>query len=499
MRKHTIFGTGTVIAGLVTALLASPANADPSPGSPGLGDPIYPNAGNGGYDVQHYDIRLSYEPSTDELFGRTTIQATTTQDLSQFNLDFALKVTSVSVDGNQAAFRVDREDKTELIVTPHRPLQKGRSISVVVEYADIPSQVLVDGIQVWHRTETGGLSVGQPRAAETWYVSNDHPSDKATYKVSVVVPDGTTALSNGILTGREQEFPGWTRWTWEANEPMASYLPFIALGDFEFNQGRTMGGLPYYTAYDKSLREVLPVAKKNIELTPEITGFLATKFGPYPFGSIGGVATTGFGFAIENQTRSVYGTQFWTEPNPDMVVAHEQAHQWFGDSVSVATWPHMWLNEGFATYAEWLWSEETGQGTADELADAFYAKYPADDQFWNLVLHPGTELFDKAVYERGAMTLHALRTEVGDEVFFQILKGHHAEQRGGNATTEEFIQHAEEVSGRQLDALFTTWLSTPAKPPVGPNGTAVTTAVRPPAFAVMVELHEHLVAHGHGR
>ncbi|UJW31978.1 M1 family metallopeptidase [Saccharothrix sp. AJ9571] len=493
MRKRTRAGAVIVALGMLGAV---PAAADPAPGAPGLGDPIYPRAGNGGYDVQHYDIALRYQPATDELTGQTTLHAVATQDLSQFNLDFALKVTSVWVGGEPASFRVDTADKTELIVTPGAPVAKGRPLTVTVDYADIPSQVQVDGVQVWHRTETGGVSIGQPRSSETWFPANDHPSDKATYRVSATVPAGTTALSNGVLTGRSQPVPGWSRWDWRADEPMVSYLPFIALGKYEFTEG-VAGNLPYYTAYDESLREVLPTAKAAIERTPEITGFLASKFGPYPFGSLGGVATTGWNSAIENQTRPVYGTLFEVGKDATWLVAHELAHQWYGDSVALADWSNMWLNEGFATYGEWLWSEHRGSGTAAELADAFYAKYPAEDAFWQLKLWPGTRLFASAVYERGAMTLQALRTEVGDDTFFRILEGYHSKYRGGHATTPDFIQFAEDLAGRPLDALFRTWLADPVKPATGPNGTAVTTARHLPVMDEMAHAHDHLAAHPH--
>lgn len=490
-------GAGVAIAGLASALMTGPVSAEPAPGAPGLGDPIYPRAGNGGYQVEHYDVRLTYQPTTYELSGRTTINAIATQDLSQFNLDFALKVTAVKVGGAPATFTTDAADKTELVVTPAKPVLKNQRLTVTVEYADIPSQVKVDNIQVWHRTATGGISVGQPRSAETWFPSNDHPSDKASYAVSVAVPDGNTALSNGILASKAADKPGWTRWNWRAAQPMASYLPFIALGKFEYNARTSPSGLPYYTAYDVSLGDQLPIAKANIERTAEITDFLAGKFGRYPFDSLGGVATSGFGFAIENQTRSVYGNSFWSGPNPIWVVAHEQGHQWFGDSVSLANWSEMWLNEGFATYAEWLWSEHSGQGTADELADAFYAKYPADDAFWKQVISPTTLLFHDAVYQRGAMALHALRTEVGDNAFFRILREYHALKRGGNAKTADFVKTAERVSGKQLDAVFKTWLSDPVKPPTGPNGQAARTTKAPASFADMVRVHKELHDHQH--
>ncbi len=495
LRKRA--GIGAVAAGLVTVLVATAASAAPSPGAPGLGDPYYPGAGNGGYDVGHYDIRLTYQPATDELSGRTTILAKATQDLSRFNLDFGLKVSSVLVNNAPATFVKDAADPSELVVTPSQPVAKGAQLLVVVAYADIPSTVVVDKITAWTRTSTGGISVSQPRTAEWWYPSNDHPSDKATHDVSVEVPDGTSALSNGVLTAKTQQRPGWTRWDWRSAQPMASYLAFIAMGKFEVHQSTSPQGLPYVTAYDEALGDLLPIAKENIERTPEVTDFLATKFGPYPFKAMGGVATSGFGFAIENQTRSVYGKSFWTNPDPSWVVAHEVAHQWFGDSVSVADWRQMWLNEGFATYAEWLWSEHRGVGTADQLAESFYAKYPAGDPFWQVVVSDPKGIFATAVYERGAMALHALRKAVGDGTFFEILESYHQLKQGGNATIAEFVTHAENVAGKQLDDVFNTWLHTAGKPPTSPNGTVVTAAA-PESFEALVQLHEQLAAHGHG-
>ena len=498
MGTPTRVGAGILAASLASTLFVAPASAAPAPGSPGLGDPIYKGAGNGGYAVDHYDIRLTYQPSTDELTGTTTIRAVATQDLSQFNLDFALKVVAVRVAGAAATFRYDVADATELIVTPSAALAKDQPFEVVVDYADIPSQVKVDNIQVWTRTPTGGVSIGQPRSAETWYPSNDHPSDKATYTVSAAVPDGYVALSNGTLT-KTAERPGWTRWQWRTQRPMTTYLPFIALGKFQFTATTSPRGLPYYTAYDESLGAMLPIAKRSIDRTAEVVDFFAStsRFGPYPFESIGGVAVPTVQFAIENQSRPVYGTYFWDKPeDPIWVVAHEQAHQWFGDSVSIGNWAHMWLNEGFATYAEWLWAEHSGRATADEIADGFYNKYPADDPFWDLRLAPSTRLFDSPIYERGAMALHALRTEVGDATFFRILQGFHLQHHDGNVVTDDFIARAERVSGRQLDALFNTWLVDPVKPATGPNGTVVgRDASVPPVVDEMAEIHKHVHQH----
>jgi aminopeptidase N len=147
-------------------------------------------------------------------------------------------------------------------------------------------------------------------------------------------------------------------------------------------------------------------------------------------------------------------------------VVHENAHQWFGDSVALAEWKHMWLNEGFATYAEWLWGEREGLGTTQEVFDFFYNDIPVGDPFWDVVIgDPGIPfLFNDAVYVRGAMTLQALRNEVGDQDFFRILRTWAAKRAGGNGTTGQFIALAERISGEQLDNLFDVWLFTAGKP-----------------------------------
>ncbi len=200
----------------------------------------------------------------------------------------------------------------------------------------------------------------------------------------------------------------------------------------------------------------------------EIVAFLGENFGPYPFRAGGGIVDhVDLAFALENQTRPIYSQGFFTDPlSGDNVIVHELAHQWFGDSLALERWQHIWLNEGFATYAEWLWSEREGLGTAQEVFDFFYGAIPADDPFWSLTIgDPGPEaLFDFPVYARGAMTLHQLRLAVGDDDFFQILEDWASSNRYGNVTTDGFIQLAEQISGQQLDALFDEWLFTAEKP-----------------------------------
>ncbi len=220
-----------------------------------------------------------------------------------------------------------------------------------------------------------------------------------------------------------------------------------------------------------------PVARNSFAREPEILGFLASKFGPYPFKDAGGIVDhlPDVGFALENQTRPVYAQEFfYDQVGGDSVVVHELSHQWYGDSVSVHYWADIWLNEGFATYAEWMWSEREGLGTAQEIFDGTYAAIPADDPFWTLTIgDPGPDdLFDGQVYTRGGMTLHALRMTVGDDAFFTILRKWASMKRGGNGSIAEFIKLSEHVSGQDLGALFDAWLYTPTKP-AAPAGMAL--------------------------
>ncbi len=451
-------------------LLTVPASAaTPTPGSAGIGDPYLPDSGNGGYDVSHYDLRLQYRPRTDRLDGTATLLATATQDLSRFDLDFVLDVQEVLVDGKRAAFA--KAGAHELQVTPRTPLSKGRPFTVVVRYGDVPSEKKVDGHSAWSRTPDGAVVAGEPAAAAWWFPSNDHPRDKATYDISVAVPEGLQTVSNGILSSRSTQ-RGWTRYTWRSTKPQATYLATLAVGKFEIAQGTTSNGLPVINAYSKDLGDGLAPAKASIERTGEVIDWASTLFGPYPFEAAGGYVPNlpGRG-ALETQTRPVYASGTFQNGAFMEVVVHELAHQWFGDSVSVRNWRDTWLSEGFATYAEWLWSEKEGEGTARELADYAYASQPADDPFWKVrPADPGKDNpLHNAVYLRGAMALQALREKIGDSTFFTVLKEWQKQRRHGNATVEDFTRLAQDVSGKSLRRLFDTWLYTPGKPAQGPG------------------------------
>jgi aminopeptidase N len=446
-----------------------------APGAPGIGDAYYPTYGNGGYDTRHYDLDIDYDPATDQLEGRATIAAKATESLCSFNLDLVgLTVRRVEVDGHLAQWS---RDSHELTVTPRDRLRDGRRFEVEVTYDGVPTEFILPGTDIrtgFMATPEGVTVAGQPEVAAAWYPVNDHPLDKAAYTFRVTVPNGYEVAANGFLRDRDRR-GNRTRWVWDAREPMASYLATIDIADWDVTRGRTDDGLPQYDAVDTGITGGLRAEiDDSFSRQGEIIRLLSDAFGPYPFSTVGGIVPNqdDLLFALETQTRPVYSKLFWldADDNPvdaDWVVVHELAHQWFGDDVALARWQDIWLNEGFATYAEWLWEEYEGRATPQEIFESTYAAIPADNQFWSVVIgDPGVDLlFDNAVYVRGAMTLQALRNEVGDEAFWVIVQRWARSRSGGNGTTPQFIALAERVSGQQLDDLFDTWLFTGSKPP----------------------------------
>ncbi|MGW6008463.1 M1 family metallopeptidase [Streptomyces sp. NPDC055210] len=440
-------------------IAAAPA---PHPGADGVGDPYFPQLGNGGFDVRHYGLDVAYNPDTDRLDGRTTITARATQNLSSFDLDLQkLEVTKIEVNGRRAQFTREGD---EIRISPRDSLRKDRTFTVTVTYGGVPEPLsgpIVFGSDYgWMKTTDGVFVACEPNAASTWFPSSDHPDDKATFDIRIKAPKGLTGVSNGRLVGTYDKGDQ-TVAHWRETEPMATYLATATIGKFNVKQGTTPAGTPIYVAIDPVLEN-----SNNVDvygLTAEATDYWSKIFGPYPFEETGAIVDDmpQAGFSLETQTKPVYSAV-----RSEGTIVHELAHQWFGDSVSVEKWQHIWLNEGFATYSQWLWSEHRGTQSAHDAFLAGYNARPAEAAFWQTVVgDPQRDtMFASAVYQRGAMTLQVLRERIGDTAFFKLLPTWTKQHRYGNVNTDDFIRLAEKISGQQLDDLFQTWLFTKGKP-----------------------------------
>ena len=442
---------------------ATPATEAPEaqPGSPGVGDSLYSHLGNGGYDVQHYtlDIKVN-DVETSDLEGKTIIEAQATQALSSFNLDFiGFEITTLTVNGQPAEFE---RSKQELTITPSTPLAETEAFTVEVQYQGIPGEMDSMAIPIqtgWITFEGGSFVLSEPDGAASFYPVNDHPLDKATYTFRVTVPEPFEAAANGVLT-ETIENEELTTFVFEARDPMASYLATINIDEFDLETSQSENGVPirnyYPTGSPEAMRE--PFARQD-----EMIEYFSDLFGAYPFEVYGAlVIDMEFGAALETQTLSIFSKAMIDRglEGSEQVVAHELAHQWFGDSVSLADWRDIWLNESFATYAQALWTEHLkGRAALDEWVKDVYAFVLKERESMSPPGEPPADrLFNAGVYYWGALGLHALRLEVGDETFFEILKTYHERFADRNARTADFIDVAEEVSGKELSAFFDSWL-----------------------------------------
>jgi aminopeptidase N len=566
------------------------AGATCAAGSSSIGDAYFPLMGNGGYDALHYALDLDLDVADGRIrAGMATIDALALIELCAFNLDFrGLDIAAITVDGLPATFS---RRGAELTVTPAQPLAPGQRFTVDITYSGKPlgmdaptvgSLVLevlgaLSGVgqkpdpteaeqygSGWWDGRDAIFIAGEPRGSETWFPANAHPADKATYTLRLTVDEPFTVVANGLLVETSQQ-DGKVTTVWDSADPMATYLVTFHAGRLDMIERDGPHGIPLRLVFAEGVGQG---QRAMFDRLPEMITYFETVFGPYPFAAAGGtVVDAPILFALETQTIPTYGslpfmgsTALTVEErkSQDALVAHEMAHQWFGNTVSVLRWQDIWLNEGFASYAQALWIEHTegvaarnrhiaqsyalhaalnpvqspqavaSSSAADVLAtyqrvstrflrsavsERFVQRYldglgvtsleglaqiPAAEGLAQLAalgvdpeLFPGVavptgdpgapNLFSPlSVYDRGMLTLHALRLRVGDDAFFAILRTWPEQYRNGNATTDDFIALSEEISGQDLESFFQGWLYEIALPSLHP-GEAVATPVATPA------------------
>jgi aminopeptidase N len=436
-----------VLAGAAQALAAEPA-----------GEPFF-RAGNVGYDALHYEVRLTYKPKGGRIEATAKVEAVATEALKSLSFDFfGPRVSEVKVGFEPAGFS---RRPGKLVVSPAAPIAKGERFTALVRYGGLPPKITdPDGSEEgWFRTDDGVIAVGEPQGTAAWIPCDNVPGDKASFEFQITVPDNLKAVANGRRT-RSVNRGGGVQMNWVERAPMSTYLAVLNIGRGRIVKSRS-GNLPTWTLVDPRLQRG---SRGPLAALPEVIGFEARAFGAYPFDSAGSLVdyAPSLGYALESQSRPIYAYV------PDLTtVVHETAHQWFGDSVGLQRWPQIWLDEGFATWAQWYYAERHGGRSAHATFKRLSGVPASDERFWNpppARLGSAKQLFDPTTYVRGAMALQALRQKIGTRLFLRLLHRWTSEHRHGNATIGQLEALAEEVGGRQLDNLFQRWLYQRGKP-----------------------------------
>ncbi|WP_425147264.1 M1 family metallopeptidase [Deinococcus sp.] len=451
---------GTALGQAVPAL--PPGQALPSGFAPprGAGDSIYPGLGDPGLDVTHYDLSLKTDPGSDQIEGRAVLSVTARSDLSQIGLDFAGPVASEVLLDEQPARFVQAGEK--LLILPPQPLRAGTRFTLSVAYRGKPAAPLDPDLGIrlgWIATPGGSYTLSEPNAAHGYFPCDDLPADGASFTLHLDVPDGYTAVASGVQTGQRRE-GGRSVTDFELPQETATYALGIQIGKLELAPRPSAGAVLLRDAFPAALPAAVraPFAR-----TPEMLELLQSWFGPYPFAVYGVAVAPDPGFPpLETATLSTFPSR----AEGETVALHELSHQWFGDSLRLGDWSDIWLNEGFATYAEALWAEHLGQDSAALIRrwDAALSHSPVRP----LVAASASQLFDQTSYLRGALALHALRRSAGDEGFRAVLHAYVSRYAGHSARTQDFLEVVREVAGQRALEAIQPWVFSATLPPLPP-------------------------------
>ena len=427
-------------------------------------DPYLPTAGNFGYRVSRYELELEYKVAINRLAGTATVTTVTLAELQTFSLDLssALSVAKVTVNGKRPKhFRTDRD---KLHITLADRLPAGAAMTVAVRYSGTPRPKRTPWGEVGFEELTeGALVAGQPNGASSWFPCDDHPSAKASFRVQIATESAYLTLANGKLLSRRAR-AGMTTWTYEQSEPTSTYLITLQVGPYT-RRRMAKNGVEIFSVLPDRLRREFD---HDFGRQPQMMKLFVKLFGPYPLADGYTVVVTDDDLEIplEAQGISIFGANHCDgRRGSERLVAHELAHQWFGNSVTAQRWRHIWLHEGFACYAEWLWSDHCGERSADDWARHYHRRLVDSPQ--DLVLaDPGPQdMFDDRVYKRGALALHTLRRRIGDDAFFALLREWTSRYRHASVVTDDFIALAAQYTEDSLRPLWAAWLYSAGAPP----------------------------------
>ena len=407
--------------------------------------------------MSRYDLDLDYRVASNRLSGTATITAVTLASLRTFTLDLAetMTVSKVTVNGRRPAHFATSGGK--LRIRLESALPTGSAMSVVVRYGGSPRPVqTIWGTVGFEELTNGVLVAGQPNGSPSWFPCDDHPSAKASYRIAISTDSPYRVVSNGELVARRVR-AAQTEWTFEQPEPTSTYLTTLQIGMYEAHR-LPKASVPMQVVLPDRLRSNFD---HDFARQPQMMKLFTKLFGPYPLASGYTVVVTedDLEIPLEAQGISIFGANHCDgSRRHERLIAHELAHQWFGNSVTARRWRDIWLHEGFACYAEWLWSENSGGPSATELAANYHRRLAQAPQDL-LLADPGPrDMFDDRVYKRGALTLHHLRAILGDRKFFALLRDWTTRYRHSTAVTDDFTGLAANYAEVSLRPLWDAWL-----------------------------------------
>ena len=420
-------------------------------------------------DVQHYTLSFYLNDESDVIQAIADIEINFLKPTEQFTLDLSsvdsegkgMSVSSVSVDGNDLRF----EHKND-ILTLHSSAEANSSSIYTIEYSGVPKTGLIISTNKFgDRTFFGD---NWPNRAHNWIPSVDHPSDKAFFTFIVDAPDHYQVVANGVLKEEININDDITRYKWETTVPLPTKVAVIGVARFAVQNVKKIHDIEVSTwVYPQNADEGF----YDYEPAASILDFFIDFVGPYPYQKLANVQSkTQFG-GMENASNIFYFENSVNgEQSVNTLLAHEIAHQWFGNSASEIDWAHLWLSEGFATYmtnlyVELVVSEDEFRDLLNQQREAvigFYKRSPLP--VVNTKENNYMRLLNANSYQKGGWFLHMLRNKIGDDDFHETIKTYYDTYKLSNASTENFQDVAEKVSGQDLDSFFEQWLYKTGQP-----------------------------------
>ncbi len=456
-----ILGRCLILGTIAALMFSSRGAADNYPRQPGV-------------DVLHYTFRITLRDDVDEIDGTTTVDVRFVQPgISHFTLDLAsaakgkgMTVSTVTAQGTPATFEHEND---RLRITLEPAPKAGERRSFTVAYHGIPSAGLRIGKNL--HGERTFFSDNWPDRAHRWLPMVDHPSDKATSEFHVTAPSRYQVVSNGLLQEETDLGDGRRLTHWKQSVPIATWLNALGVAQFTSHHAASVRGIPLQSWVFRQDREKAVPAHE--EAARRVLEFYIEHIGPFPYEKLGGVQAAGLGGGMELASAIFYGERNILGRGVDSLVAHEVAHQWFGDAVTERDWDHIWLSEGFATYFALLFLEN------DKGRDAFVAGLKRSREIvlatekrnrHLAVIHDNLAdtryILNRLVYEKGGWFLHMLRGHVGTTKFWAGIREYYRRHRDGNVSTDDFRRVMEETSGQDFGPFFHQWLKRPSSPEI---------------------------------